>query len=434
LIVAAAVDDDFATIPVPLDRRISWKLVFSAELGIATALLYMQITSALAVRFGTATALVGIAYATIMSAILGFAIARLSIRNGLGCNLFARFVLGRKGSALFSLIYGGNAFVYFAFEATIMGSSVKALFPSLDMSVALPVITFAMVPLVWFGMRMLARFQTATLALYAVLLVVALLRSVSIPAHAFASAPGLTPMGLLEAIAVMNSLVFITAFVSSDFTRFARIDEMRQAVAAAGVGFQIFCFLFSGLLGLWFASRTGESNPGVYFVSLLGVWGVIFAFATQLRINLSNMYAGSLAITNILSEGLGIAISRRSVVVLFAVGIALTLYLGLLSDITLALSVIGMFTTCFTCLVLVHGYILCPGEHHRRSLSEVDAYRWPAILALLTATAIGCAAQFGGFGSETILIAGPVAVVVQTGLYILLHRSSGAVRLASRFR
>jgi purine-cytosine permease-like protein len=422
---AADQDGDFATVPVPPEKRISWKMVFSAELGIATALLYMQITSELAVRFGVATALIGIAYGTLLSGVIGMAVARLAIRSGLGCNLLARYVLGQKGAVLFSLIYGGNAFVYFAFEATIMGESVRTLIPGIDMRLLLPALAIAMIPLVWFGMKLLAKFQTLTFILYALLLIVAVGRSLVLSSAPLPEASGLSIGGVLQALAVMNSVVFITAFVSADFVRFTRLEEERAGVAIAGVGFQMFCFLFSGLLGLWLATRTAEGNPGRYFVTLLGFWGVIFAFATQLRINLSNMYAGSLAVTNILVEGLFIPANRQLVTVLFGGAIALTLFFNLFSDMTTALTVIGMFTTCFTCLTLVHCYMLHPGETETVPITALTSFRWPAIAALVCATLIGSLMQFGAFGPSGLLIAGPVAVLLQTFIFIAAsHMSS----------
>ena len=92
-------------------------------------------------------------------------------------------------------------------------------------------------------------------------------------------------------------------------------------------------------LGIWFGVRLGESNPGVYIVTLLGLGGVLFTMLTQLRINVTNIYSASLSLSNFFENVFHFKPDRRFwVVVSGVISIALMLggildYLGSCDDI-----------------------------------------------------------------------------------------------------
>ena len=432
---AAALDSDYATDPVPDDKRIAWPLVFFAEMGVATALFFMQISSIVALRYGSRVAIIAIVYASIASSLVGFRICKVSATTGYGMNLLARRALGYRGAMLFSLIFGVNSVIYFGAEASIMGASLKPILPGVSLSVVLPAIALGMVPLVWFGMRVLARLQLMTFVLYAILLAAALAVSLGGSADKFAwlhYMPVKSPpfaAALVGAIGTMNSVVFTSALVTADYARFVRRSEMRAANLWVGIGFQAFCYGFSGMLGLWFSTRYHDTNPGAYFVTMIAGWGTLFAIATQLRINLSNMYSGSIAFLNLLRQVANLVVSRHLMVLLFGLVAAAALLFDLLSNLTVALGVIGMFVTCFACLVLVDCYVLHPewSQHHQ------DGWCWPAVTSLVAATCLGCLLQTGMLGRTWSDLASLVAALVQSVLYIVITKRHSAARRPVRF-
>jgi purine-cytosine permease-like protein len=445
---AATHDDDYSADPVPDSKRIAWHLAFFAEMGIATALFFLQVTSILTLRYGSAVTLMAIAYAVIAAACIGAGICWAAISTGFGSNLLARRALGYRGAVLFSLIYSANAFVYFAAEATIMGSSLTHLMPDIPLRLVLPAIALAMIPLVWFGMRLLARLQMLTFILYAVLLLAAIVISLMAPSsgrdwlhYKPATAPPLA-LSLLAAAGTMNSLIFISGLITSDYARFIHRSEIKIGTLFLGIGFQAFCFIFSGVLGIWFAVRYLNDNPGSYFVIMLSGWGTLFAIATQLRINLSNMYMGTISFVNFVQQVANIEVSRHFMVLLFGVSVSIALFFGMLSNLTFALTVIGMFTTCFTCLVLLDVYLLHPlRQNESASQAAVSDWQWPAVVSLVVSTATGCVFQVGVFGPNWAAMGGLVAAALLSILYIggsfalrngLLIRASTLSRAAKR--
>ncbi len=426
--MAAAHDEDFAADPVPVDKRMGWPLVFSAELGIATALYFLQLTSIITLSYGSRVALIAVGYASIVACVVGYGMTRLAIQTGFGTNVFARRVLGYRGAVFYSLISAANSFVYFAAEATIMGASIKQLLPTLPLWIVLPVTALIMIPLVYFGMRLLAKLQLATMALYVVLLAAALFISARHPslvpwlAYRPDGVPGFG-IGLLNAFALMNSIVFISGLFTTDYTRFTERSQLRLGSIVLGVAFQLFCFLFSGLLGIWFATRYLTTNPGAYFVMMLSGWGTVFAIATQLRINLANMYGGSMALVNILRQVADVDVSRHVMVLVFGMAVSGALFFDFTSHLTAALTAIGMFSSCFTCLVLADFYVLRPVSLLDEtgvavSQAATENWRWNAVASLLVATVVASLLRAGLCGPFWAATAGFLAAVLVVVLYL----------------
>src|SRR3546814_15900852 len=89
--------------------------------------LSVQIGSMVALRYGSTVALCTIAYASGMSALLGWLLAGKAVQTGFGISLFARWVLGYRGAALFSLMFGAVCVIFFGIEAMIMAASITEL-------------------------------------------------------------------------------------------------------------------------------------------------------------------------------------------------------------------------------------------------------------------------------------------------------------------
>jgi purine-cytosine permease-like protein len=175
---------------------------------------------------------------------------------------------------------------------------------------------------------------------------------------------------------------------------------------------------------MWFSTHYGNANPGMYFVTMLGGWGTLFAFSTQLRINLSNMYTGSLAFVNLIDQVSSIQVSRHLMVFVFGAAVGTALFFDVFSDLTAALNFIGMFTTCFTCLVLADLYLVpqTPRTFEDAASSAMEGavvWRWPAVVALAVSTGGGCVLQTGIFGPVFVSMASVAAALCQTAIYLV---------------
>lgn len=428
-------DEDYATVAVPDSGRTHWSRPMFALSGFATALFYMQVGSIITIQFGVRVALVAIAYGAILGALFGGVIARQAIRTGCGTNLLARCLLGARGSALFSVMMGLTTLTYFVAEASIMGAALHSAVPAISTVVFLGSIGIVMVPMLWFGMRLLARIQAGTLIVYVVLVAAAI--AIVAGGARGGSAP-LPPLveprfgpAVVAALGIMNGIVFVTALIVADFARFVDRAQERAGVLALGVAFPLLCFAAAGILGMVFSLHLGEANPGIYFVRILGIWGTLFAVATQLRINLSNMYLGSLAFANAALQTVMVAIPQRLVVCLFALAATLILLLDLTPYLTEALTWIGLFMTSFTVL-LVTRFALDRTSGAGSSVDE-STLEWCRLelACLIGSTLVGALLLAGLAGLSLQSVAVLVAAILTALSYALFAGKQRAARVVT---
>jgi purine-cytosine permease-like protein len=425
---ASSSSDDFAMTPVPDSARSSSSAIFFAAAGIATSLFNMQIFSFITITYGTSVAFCSIAYASVVSVVLGLILTSNAIRTGFGVGLFARRLLGYRGASLLSLSFGVASLIFFAAETNIMAASLEGLVGTLPKWILLPAVSAAMVPLVWFGMKVLARVQLFTFLLYAALLAWALYSSFRVagPPHWTSYLPEHAPafaIGLPAALGISSGSIFITVLVTADYARYVQRDQREAGRWSVGAGIQLFTFGIQGLLGVWFASRYLDANPGHYFVTVLGAWGIVLAIATQIRINAANMYSGSLAFVNMFTQALNLNVSRHAVIVGYALAVGIGLTLDLIKYIMPAMTVIGNIMLCFTALLITDLYIARPIRTSNESVlpyekGDLPDWRWRAIVPMILAVAFGGLMMTGILGNAVVSWASLLACVLQISIYL----------------
>lgn len=435
----SADEDDFATVPVPDEARSGWPPMYFAVMGIATALFNMQIIATITLSYGTTIALWTIVYAVVVGGLFGSAIVRSAINTGFGISLLARRVLGYRGASLFSMMAAFTGFTFFCAEADIMAASLKGVTGSLPDWITLPALAMIMVPLVYFGIRALARFQLATFFLYLVLVAIAIGISVtSAPARSdwLSFQPGARidfGLALLTAIGLVNGSMFPIILVTADYARYVEREASSAGQWWLGPIFQFCTWGLQGAAGIWFAIRYSDANPGSFFVTMLGTWGIVLAVATQLRINLVNMYSGSLAVVNLVRQASDIVVSRHALVLLFGIVSAIGLVSGVTEYILPSLKIIGLFLMSFTILLLADLYLVRPVRNASSlpyEVGKIENWRPSAIISLLASTAVGGFLITGAAGARAELWATFATVFVQLLLYLIAsafeHRRNDA--------
>ena len=140
-----------------------------------------------------------------------------------------------------------------------MGASLQALFPDVPNALIYVCLVFVMLPLVWSGMKVLAKFQAISLVLFVVFVVWAMRNAVALPASSVPLPAIQFGVGsfkdLLEVLGIVNGLAFIIGLVTADYARFVRKRELRAGTAFVGALFPAFCYGITGVLGS--GSRSG---------------------------------------------------------------------------------------------------------------------------------------------------------------------------------
>ncbi|MEA9389242.1 ATP-binding protein [Acerihabitans sp. TG2] len=368
--------------------------------------------------------------------LMALPISIYAARYGLDIDLLTRGAgFGYIGSTVTSLIYASFTFIFFALEATIMAMALDMLF-GMPLHIGYLLSSLVVIPLVTYGFTFISRFQQLTQVAWLILqitpFVLILLRD-STTFHAWIVFPGLLAphqpghVDLLRLGAVCSVLLSLVAQVGEQVDQIRFLPKRQpdkpwiwwSSVIAAGPGW----ILMGGLkimLGSFLAVLAFRYGLGVdlasepthmYLVAfsyvthsstwLFALTG-IFVVMSQLKINVANAYAGSIAWSNFFLR-LTHRHPGRVVWLFFNVGIALLLMeLGVYHVFEDILGIYAVAATAWIGTVVADLVVnkrlgfSPPGIEFRRAyLYDINPV---GMGSMLLSMALGLAAYFGWFG------------------------------------
>ncbi|MGI8902655.1 MAG: purine-cytosine permease family protein [Solirubrobacteraceae bacterium] len=334
-------------------RRWSELAVATAALGSIAYLADFAIGASIAITYGFTNALASVLLAAVVIFITSVPIAYYSAKYSVDMDLLTRGAgFGYFGSTITSLIYASFTFIFFALEGSIMAQAFQFGL-GIPLAAGYLIAALIVIPLVIFGMTLLAKLQMWTQPIWMILMVAPFVSILIQHPGAFSSWTGFKghagsagfsgiSMGLGAGIA-LSLIAQIGEQV--DYLRFmpaktpATAKRWWAAVLAAGPGWVILGAakqLGGGFLAYYVATKVGLTKAGEPIQQYLGGAGtfvpsgilvavaVFFVVLSQVKINVTNAYSGSLSWSNFFSRVFHWH-PGRVVWVFFNVGIALTL-------------------------------------------------------------------------------------------------------------
>lgn len=283
---------------------------------------------------GTGNALWGILFFAVVIVVTGYPLAFYAARYNIDLDLITRGSgFGYYGSVLTNVIFASFTFIFFALEGSIMAQGLE-LGLHIPLWIGYLVSSLLVIPLVIYGMNTLAKLQVWTTPLWLVMMVLPFIYLVikhpsaigdffafsGVDGDGNPAGKGVSFAGTMLAAGVCLSLIAQIA-EQVDYLRFMpprTPDNKRKWWAAtliAGPGWVFFGAL-KQIVGLFLAvyligisvDNAGIANQPVHqFVEIyqdfLPHWlaltlAVILVVISQVKINVTNAYSGSLAWTN----------------------------------------------------------------------------------------------------------------------------------------
>ncbi|MDZ4359135.1 MAG: histidine kinase dimerization/phospho-acceptor domain-containing protein, partial [Variovorax sp.] len=310
-----------------------WRVANTA-FGAASFLILEAVGATLLVQYGFVNAFWAILVTGLIIFLAGLPISIYAARYGVDMDLLTRGAgFGYIGSTITSLLYASFTFIFFALEAAVMAYALEL---ALDIPPAWGYLICALVviPLVTYGVSVISRFQVWTQPLWLVMMLVPFVAVWTLDPGAFSnvvhyggeSGAGVVFDWHLFGAALTVGIALITQMgEQADYLRFMPAPEKGRAwrwwagVLAGGPGWVILGVLkmLGGALLAYLAishmvppERAVDPNQ-MYLAAYEYVfpnygWAVaataLFVVVSQLKINVTNAYAGSLAWSNFFSR------------------------------------------------------------------------------------------------------------------------------------
>jgi signal transduction histidine kinase/purine-cytosine permease-like protein/ActR/RegA family two-component response regulator len=316
-------------------RRWSAARVANTALGAISFLALEAIGGTITLNYGVTNAVAAILVVSVIIFCCGLPIAYHAAKCGIDIDLLTRGAgFGYIGSTITSLIYASFTFIFFAIEAVILASALEMCF-GIPRPIGYLISAVVIIPLVTHGITLISRFQLWTQPVWIVLHIMPFAAIAYANPHSFAEWTKFAgehgnPAGHLDLLLFGTAASVVFSLVAQigeqvDFLRFLPRDRRTSkkawwiALLSAGPGWIVLgaLKLLAGSFLAYFALSHGVSTEHAaepanmyleafrYVLSqpdlALALTGT-FVILSQLKINVTNAYAGSIAWSNFFSR------------------------------------------------------------------------------------------------------------------------------------
>jgi purine-cytosine permease-like protein len=418
--------ESYATRRVPASMRWPRPAILLVLSGNITAMFWFLLGGQLGFLVGWPWLLIPIAYMVLGATFIGGLIMRIASKEGLSLPLLSRGLgFGLKGSAVASIVYGVNYVFYFIFEGSIVSHALSE-FAGIPIDSFWATIVFALIALValycsWRGMHSMNLLQRFGVPIFLVLFVIGMCMLASgyvlVGPGQWEATGAVGATAMWQALSLVNGQIVFQGLIATDYGRFVKTSVgyrgtsalMFAELAMCAVVVLIGTFLGFTMLrhfeGTQANPELASTDPGLYFAVIMGLLGVIFAFVTQVRINVMNLYSGSLALSNAADALSARRIGRQWWMVgLIVIGIGIY-PLNVLQYTDKFLAVTGIMTNTWI-FILLADYFVCrkllhlgPADDIAFEEGRVRNWNPAGIAAMIAGIAVGGLGIFGVYPS-----------------------------------
>ncbi|MDI2036707.1 purine-cytosine permease family protein [Paenarthrobacter nitroguajacolicus] len=454
-------------------RKWSAGVVATSALGGIAYLADFSIGANIGISYGTVNAIFGIIVAAVIIFATGFPLAYYAARYNIDLDLITRGSgFGYYGSVVTNIIFATFTFIFFALEGSIMAQGLQ-LGLGIPQWIGYAVSTIIIIPLVIYGMKTLATLQVWTTPLWLLLMVVPvgyllLSHPESIDAFfAFTGAAGEGGPNLASVMLAAGVCLSLMAQIAEqiDYLRFMppKTAENKgawwRAVILAGPGWVIFGAI-KQIIGLFIAiyliakldpAAAVHANEPVHqflgvYEEMMPAWlamtlAVVLVVISQIKINVTNAYSGSLAWTNSFTR---ITKSYPGRMVFVVVNLVIALILMESNMFEFLNTILGFYANCAMAWVVTVASDIAINKYLLKISPKVPEFRRGMLYAvnpvgfvsMLVSAGVSIAVFFGAFGSAVqpfspifavglALVLPPVLALATKGRYYLRRADDG---------
>lgn len=453
-------------------RKWSTGVVGISALGGIAYLADFAIGANVGISYGTTNALWGILIFAIVILATGFPVAYYSARYNIDLDLVTRGSgFGYYGSVVTNVIFATFTFIFFALEGSIMAQGLQ-LGLGIPLWMGYAISTLVIFPLVIYGMKVLSTLQVWTTPLWLILMVAPFVYLVS--SHpdsvgqffAYAGESGKAGFDIGSTLLAAGVCLSLIAQIAeqNDYLRFMppMTPENKRSwwtwLILAGPGW-VFFGAIKQVVGLFLAvylitnvaNSAGIANQPVHqfleiYQNFLPGWlamtlAVVLVVISQIKINVTNAYSGSLAWTNAFTR---VTKHYPGRIVFLGVNLLIALILMEANMFDFLNTILGFYANCGMAWVVVVASDIVFNKYLLKLSPEAPEFRRGMLYdfnpvgfgSMLIAAGLSVIAFFGGLG-ETLrpfsplvaivlgLVLPPIIAIATKGEYYLRRTNDG---------
>ncbi|MGO4473246.1 cytosine permease [Arthrobacter sp. M-10] len=448
-------------------------VVATSALGGIAYLADFSIGANIGISYGTVNAIFGIVVAAVVIFATGFPLAYYAARYNIDLDLITRGSgFGYYGSVVTNVIFATFTFIFFALEGSIMAQGLE-LGLGIPQWLGYAASTLIVIPLVIYGMKALSKLQVWTTPLWLLLMVVPVgYLVISHPDSigeffAFTGKSGAEGTNLASVMLAAGVCLSLMAQIAEqiDYLRFMppKTAENRgawwRAVILAGPGWVIFgaikqivgMFIAIYLIATLDPAASAHANEPVHqflgvYQEMMPAWlamtlAVVLVVISQIKINVTNAYSGSLAWTNSFTR---ITKSYPGRMVFVVVNLVIALVLMEANMFEFLNTILGFYANCAMAWVVTVASDIAINKYLLKISPKVPEFRRGMLYAvnpvgfisMLVSAVVSIAVFFGAFGSAVqpyspifavglALVLPPALAVLTRGKYYLRRSDDG---------
>jgi len=429
-------------------RKWTGWILANTALGGISFLALEAIGALLIVNYGFGNAVSAIVVVSMIIFATGLPITYYSAKYNVDIDLLTRGAgFGYIGSTITSLIYASFTFIFFAIEASIMAEAIK-MYWGVPLSIGYIICSIIIIPLVFFGITLINRIQLYTQVIWLVLMILpyafilnknpeVLSQWINFSPEASVGS-GFNPILFGAAMTITFSLIAQIG-EQVDYLRFmpdktpanARIWWLTVVLGGPGwiiIGmFKLLAGTFLASLAIGHGMHISEAIQPVYMYltaykyvfsnpKIVLLVTTIFVLISQIKINITNAYAGSLAWSNFFSR-VTHSHAGRVVWLIFNVMIALlVMQFGLTFTLE---SIIGLYANMavawiaaiFADLVVLKPLRISP-PYNEFKRGYIYNFNPVGLGAMTLASGVSILSYFGTFGPWMKAYSGPISFFI----------------------
>ncbi|KPH00187.1 allantoin permease [Pseudomonas sp. RIT-PI-q] len=390
---------------IPTKARMGRLSLTMAWWAACSAVFYIVVGASLALSYGARNALIGMVLSVISYGLINSVLSRFAIRSGLSVALFSRLLFGSVGASLATLIFFSSAIYYAVFEGSVIAVALNYLYPEMTYPLAALVVVLYSVPLILGSVQhWLSKLNGLLLPVYLGGLLIAIGLSINrdgYQPHWLDFGPTAPSVYGWWDCFVAYMGVWVLMLFTFDYARLGKPEDAAyHGRWNFGIPFYTVAFLLNGAAGIYLVSSIrhegglNEASVVIAILQLMGLWGLLFIWATQTRINTANYYLATMNM-QVFFRRFGL----HSSYVMWAIVVGFIVYGLMLADVFAyllkALAYQGIFVVAWVGVALAQ--ILCE-PYDATALDRVTAFNSVGLTAWFGATALGLALMLFGDG------------------------------------